>query len=162
MPPFLTDGKREFFSIRLARPTAFETPFSESYPCLLWDHSGEWSVAERSTLIASLLRTDCRYAVCGGISCEKWHDEIDLAFITTIPEAEQDARFMMTSWHTDKPPLEVAWFFAWNTDFDEHEFQRFLVIELGVDVTNTSLESIVSRAVTDSEAAVDELDERAG
>ena len=120
-----------------------------------------WSDVDRNALVSSLLQTSCRYAVCGGINCERWHDDIDLAFVTTVPDSEQDARFVTTTWHTDEPALEVAWFFAWNAGLED-EFRRFLVVEVGNDATHASLEVAVRRAVTESEAVLDELDQRAG
>ena len=68
----------------------------------------------------------------------------------------------MTSLHPGEPILEVAWFFAWNTSFDDHDFRHFLVVEVGKGDPEESLEMAVLRSVTESEAVVDELDQRAG
>ena len=113
----------------------FEPPFDGApYPCLLWDARGGRSIDELSRLSAALVASGVRYAVCGGVQCKRWHDAIDEAFISlSLDGAEYDARFVMTSWHTDKPADDVAFFFVNNTNFDAHEFTRFLVLQLGDD-----------------------------
>ncbi len=156
------DG-REYHRLALARPAAFATPFEpRPYPCLLWDHGGDWTPEERDALTRSVIATDCRYAVCGGAGCERWHDEIDESFIQMVPEKESDERFIITSWHTAQPPLEVAWYFAWNTNFEDHDFQKYLLLEIGIPRPDSDLVLAVTRSVTESERVVGELDESAG
>jgi hypothetical protein len=163
MPPFLVHEGREYYQLALARPASFERPFpSQPYPCLVWDHKGSWQDTDRDVFARALIASDCRYAVCGGVFCEQWHDKIDLVFVQTVPDGESDARFIMTTWHSGEPPLEVAWFFAWNTPFDDHDFAKFLVIELGEPLIPSAIVDSVTRAVTDSEGVIDELSPDAG
>ncbi len=163
MPPFLALHGREFYHLALERPGPFTLPFAPGpYPSLIWDHGGNWTDPEREAFVSALLLTDCRYAVCGGSECERWHDDIDLLFVRDVPEAESDARFMMTTWHTDEAALEVAWFFAWNTNFEQHDFRRFLVLELGLTAPSRLLTDAVGHAVTDPEGAIDEFSGDAG
>ena len=155
MQPFVRDASREFYALRLQRPAHFTPPFSPMpYPCLIWDAGGEWTSAERSQLVAALLDTDARYAVCGGAGCERWHDELDEMFIARYLDDQQAqaAHFLMTSWHSAESPEEVAFFFAYNTNFDAHEFTRFLVLCVGTDAQGTDrLTAAVSLAVQDPE-----------
>ncbi|MFN0138248.1 MAG: hypothetical protein ACKVS9_19260 [Phycisphaerae bacterium] len=158
MSPFLIHEQREYYRIGIDRPDEFELPFpAQAYPCLLWDHVGSWRSHDRAALARAILATDCRYAVCGGVTRSQWHDELDLAFVDTVPVDQSDARFMMTSWHTNESPLEVAWFFAMNTNFDDHDFTKFLVIELGMPERSTMILEAVVRAATDS-AGADEVE----
>jgi hypothetical protein len=91
-------------------------------------------VDELSRLSRARIACGIRYAVCGGVECERWHDAIDQAFIELDLEGEAyETRFVTTSWHTDEPPEEVAFFFIHNTNSDAHDFTRFLVLQLGGD-----------------------------
>lgn len=95
MQPFLVHDGREFYRLNLDRPGAYDLPFAPCpYPCLVWGHGDEWSEGDRDALVASLIGTDCRYAVCAGVSCEQWHDDIDLTFVATVPESP---RFLLES-----------------------------------------------------------------
>ena len=164
MPPFVTHEGKEFYHLALRKAADFALPFPPTpYVCLVWDHGAEWSTEERSALTTAVVASDCRYAVCGGTGCERWHDDFDETFLGLVPEAEQEERFLMTTWHTDEPPLEVAWFFAWNTYSDTEPFTRFLVLELGTaSQPATVLEPVVRRAVLECDAVIDELEAGAG
>ncbi len=69
---------------------------------------------------------------------------------------------MMTTWHTGESALEVAWFFAWNTNFEQHDFRTFLVLEIGLNAPSRSLTDAVIRAVNDPEEAINEFSGDAG
>jgi hypothetical protein len=79
-----------------------------------------------------------------------------MAYIEGVPEDQKEARFIMTTSHASEPPLEVAWFFVMNTNFDDHAFKRFLLLELGT--TDQSLERAIARVATDPEGTAFELD----
>jgi|GEM_PF-803249 len=115
--------------------TRFEPPFAgDPFPCLLWDTEGHRRPQELKELSTALIASNCRYGVCGGVDCERWHDALDAAYLAqNIPESEAEARFVMTTWHTEKPFDDVAFFFVHNTNFDEHDFKQFLVLQLGSD-----------------------------
>jgi hypothetical protein len=42
-----------------------------------------------------------------------------------------DAAHVMTTWHADESPDDVAFFFVLNTNFNEHDLKRFLVLHVG-------------------------------
>jgi hypothetical protein len=100
----------------------------------IWDTRDRRSPHELTALSGALVASGVRYAVCGGVDCKTWHDAVDLAFIQLDLHGEEyDSRFVMTSWHTDEPVDDVAFFFVLNTNFDTHDFTQFLVLQLGAD-----------------------------
>ena len=128
------DGKL-YGAITIETPGDLVSPFPGTlFPCMIWDHEGHFTELERSQVANKLLEAGCQYAVCGGMNCEAWHDTIDIAFFRRHgeePETVQDAAFVMTTWHKDESPDEVAFFFVVNTNFDGHDFSRFLVLHVG-------------------------------
>jgi hypothetical protein len=166
MQPFLRHAGREYYAITLERPRAFALPFAaKPYPILIWDNRGGWSEDERSGLLQAVLDTDSRYAVCGGISCEQWHDDLDQVFIMRYldDESARDNHFLMTTWHTDQSPEEVAFYFAHSTDSEQDDFKRFLVLYVGADISLARrLEAALTLAVRDPERFIDEHPEPAG
>jgi hypothetical protein len=128
-------GGRTFLEATIRRAREFNSPFpGVGFPCLIWDHGAGWADEDRLALAAALLASGCRYAVCGGDSCEAWHDSVDLAFVKAHgvnTEELPDADFVMTSWHEGESPDDVAFFFVLNTNFDEHDFRNFLVLHVG-------------------------------
>jgi hypothetical protein len=127
----------------------FAAPFGgESFPCLLWDHQGRSTSSDRSVLAKALLESGCRYAVCAGAACEAWHDAIDLAFVTAHlgdPEQVVDAVHVMTSWHQRESADDIAFFFVLNTNFDAHEFDRYLVLHLGTSAARSEVDAAVRK-----------------
>ena len=68
---------------------------------------------------------------------QQWHDSADQEFINlNLPEPEYSHRFLMTTWHTDESPEEVATYFV-NTVFPGEtsieEYSHFLVVQWGGD-----------------------------
>ena len=155
---------RTYDHIIVDRPITTITPLApQPYPCLLWDTRGDWSEAERDTVVAALLESDCRYVVSGGATCEQWHDEVDEAYIARTLEPETDERFVMTTWHTDESVEDVAFFFVWNTNFDEHDFRQFVVLQLGSDpAVAERLRRGVTIAVRNPEELISEDPDPAG
>ena len=127
----------------------FAAPFGgESFPCLLWDHQGRSISSDRSTLAKALLESGCRYAVCAGADCEAWHDAIDLAFVAahlSDPEDVVDAVHVMTTWHEGESADDIAFFFVLNTNFDAHDFDRYLVLHLGTSATRSEVDAAVRK-----------------
>ena len=150
----------------LEQPGTYALPFARApYPCLIWNTGGGWSEDQRSDLVQAILDTDARYAVCGGVDCEQWHDDLDQAFIQRYlgDEAAQNEHFLMTTWHTAESPEEVAFYFVHNTDFDHHEFKRLLLVVLGADsAVAERLQGALALAEQDPERFVDEHPEPAG
>jgi hypothetical protein len=153
MTPFFVQGGRRFFCQTIIRPVDFVVPFGgETYPCLLWVHTPSFAPEDRYVLADLVTESGCRYAVCAGNECEALHDDIDSAYIQPFtqqdPEAE-DRALMMTTWHEGESPDEVAEFFVWNTNFDEHDFRDYLVLHVGGMIQDQEvLNQAVIRAAT--------------
>jgi hypothetical protein len=143
------DG-REYWLQVLGATADFQPPFAGApYPVLLWDTAGDRSLEDLATLAAALIDSGVRNAVCGGRECERWHDALDTAFLAQgLSGEEYESRFVMTSWHTDESPDDVAFFFVWNTNFDDHDFRRFLVVQLGAnwEVTQDLRRAVVEQS----------------
>lgn len=140
------DGK-VYGAITVEVPGDFEAPFVGAlFPCLVWDHSGRFSETDRSAVARALLDAGCRYAVCGGQRCEAWEAAVDVEFVTRHADASQealDAAHVMTTSHRGESPDDVAFFFVLNTNFDEHAFERYLVLHIGTGPAEHALEAAV-------------------
>ncbi len=140
---------RVYVRVTIDRPEALASPFSgDLFPCLIWDHDGRFTDAARVAVAKGLLEAGCRYAVCGGRNCEAWHDAVDAVFVAAHlgePENVQNAAFVMTSWHKGEGPDEVAFFFVLNTDFDDHDFKRYLVLHVGTGPAEDEVDAAVRK-----------------
>ena len=130
-------NNKSFVAATIEAPREFVAPFGgDAFPCLLWDHQGGSTPSDPATLAKALLNSGCRYAVCGGTDCEAWHDAIDVEFVAAhLDDSEDaiDAVHVMTSWHDRESPDDVAFFFMFNTNFDAHDFDRYLVLHFGTE-----------------------------
>jgi hypothetical protein len=125
-------GSRHFEFAELPDPGRAKLAVTDPFPCLVWDTRGEWTDAQRDALCEQLVAAGCRYLVCGGESCEKWHDWMDQAFLELeLKYGEGAVPFVMTTWHDGEAMEEVAFFLFSCTDFEEHEFMRYLILVLG-------------------------------
>lgn len=142
-------NEKSYIATTIGAPHEFVAPFGDGpFPCLLWDHHGGFTASDRSALAKALLNSGCRYAVCGGRDCEAWHDAIDLEFATAHlddPEEVIDAAHVMTSWHDRESPDDVAFFFVLNTNFDAHDFSRYLVLHLWTGAAQAEVDEAVRR-----------------
>ena len=134
-------------TVTINTPGDFTPPFADTlFPCLIWDHEGRFTDAERSVISKTLIEAGCRYAVCGGKNCEAWHDAVDAEDINRHRDDSCDVReneLVMTTWHDGESPDDVAYFFVLNTDFADHQFQRYLVLHVG----NSEATKLVDAAV---------------
>jgi hypothetical protein len=124
-------------------------PFQDTaFACLIWDHDGRSSDAVRSAAAKSLLEAGCRYAVCAGINSEAWHDTVDAEGVMAQLHGGGDARkptLVMTTWHDGEQPDDVAHFFVLNTDFDEVDFTRYLVLHVGIGPERERVDAAVRK-----------------
>ena len=140
---------RTYAATTIRHPSDFASPFSEGlFPCLVWDHQGRFDKAQQRDVAKALLDAGCRYAVCGGKECEAWHDSFDWEFVERhLNDADEvrEAEHIMTTWHEGETPDEVAFFFVCNTNFDDHDFTRYLVLHIGADETNDDVDAAIRR-----------------
>ena len=98
----------------------------------------------RSELARRLVRSDCRYAVCGGVDASRWEADFDVA-CTDPAFNPTDERFVMTTSHGNDAD-DAAFFFANCTSFDEHDFRDHLILVVAGDVeTEQRLLDLVER-----------------
>jgi len=99
-------------AVAIDGPGDFASPFHGAlFPCLIRDHDGHFTDAERSAVARALLEAGCRHAVCGGESCEAWHDAVDREFIQLHPDDPDEvceAAHVMTTWHDGGRPADGA------------------------------------------------------
>jgi hypothetical protein len=133
MERIASDRRRAFFLRAMEPDEELGSPFDGAYPALVWA-TRPTSAAQKRRLAEALIATGCRYVVCGGVECPAWEHAADLAYIQQdLPEPIADERFVMTTSHRGEPEGEVAFFFANNTNFDAHDFTRYLVLLIGDD-----------------------------
>ena len=142
-------GGKAYYAITINRGDAFVSPLAAfPFPCLIWDHDSHCSQDQRVDITKALLASGCRYVVCGGTECEAWHDTVDLEWVREHldePDDVQAAAHVMTTWHNSETPDEVAFFFVMNTNFDQHDFTRFLVVHIGSGATVGELNGAVRK-----------------
>lgn len=147
---------RIYASLTIERPEEFVTPFPGSlFPCLIWDHRGDFSPAQIAAVAGALLDAGCRYAVCGGKRCEAWHDAIDVVFVERHlddPEERRESMNLMTTWHDGEGPDDVATFFVLSTNFQDHHFTRYLVLHVGAGEQKSEVDSAVRKYVVGEHA----------
>ena len=140
---------KTYVATTIEAPRQFAVPFGgESFPCLLWDHQGRSTSSDRSALSKALLASGCRYAVCAGADCEAWHDAIDMEFVRAHlddPEHVVDEVHVMTTWHERESANDIAFFFVLNTNFDAHDFDRYLVLHIGASAARSEVEAAVRK-----------------
>ncbi len=148
------DG-RIFGAMTIQSPDGFTCPFSDVlYPCLIWDHEGNLSGDERYLLARKLIDSGCRYAVCGGKHFKVWHDTIHWAYIDLSlgDNEEDDSNLVMTSWHEDESPDDVARYFVTCTDFPQYNFKNYLVLHIGDSLSHLVLNEFVRENALSKEA----------
>ena len=147
---------RIYGAIAIDVPGDFVSPFTGAlFPCLIWDHDGRFAEDQRAVVVTGLLQAGCRYAVCGGQNCEAWHDAVDAEFVRQHLSDLDDCLesvHVMTSWHADENPDDVAFFFVLNTNFDYHDFVRYLVLHVGDGETKEAVDAAVRQYALHKEA----------
>ena len=128
------EGKR-FYSLNISSVGPLSIGSDEPFVCLLWDHGGlGGQEPEHVAFARALIQSGCRYSVSAGKSCENWEAAFDLAWVeeyVDVTAEQQERDHVMTSSHEGEEPDAVAFFFVMNTCFDDHDFQRYVVIHLG-------------------------------
>lgn len=130
-------------------PDDFASPFCDAlFPSLIWDHDGRYTDAARSAIAKTLLEAGCRYAVCSGKDCDAWHIAVDMAFVETHlndPDEVRDSVHVMTTSHDGESPDDVAFFLVLCTNFDDHEFRRYLVLHVGSGPAKAQVDAAVRK-----------------
>jgi len=126
-------------AIAIDGPEGFTPPFSDvMFPCLIWDNDGHFTDAQRSAVARILLEVGCRYVVCGGENCDAWHIAGDTEFVQQHLDDTEELRetvHVMTTSFPDESPDDMAFFFVFYTNFDDHDFKRYLVLHIGFGIS---------------------------
>ncbi|HEU4882907.1 MAG TPA: hypothetical protein VFT45_11690 [Longimicrobium sp.] len=134
MQQIASDSHRAFF-LRVLEAGEDPAPAfaGEPYPALVWA-TRRTSDEEKQRIAQALIASGCRYVVCAGVESAAWENAADRAFIEQdLPEPLYDEHFVMTTSHSGQPVDDIAFFFVHNTNFDEHDFTRYLVLMIGAD-----------------------------
>ena len=145
-----------YCAIAIDRPSDVVSPFPGIvFPCMIWDHEGGFGEVQRTEVAKRLLEANCRYVVCGGLNSEEWHNVVDMEFVRqhlNDPVDTLDAVHVMTTGHEGESPDDVAFFFVLNTNFDEHNFERYLVLHVGDGKQKGEVDAAVRRYALGKEA----------
>jgi len=135
MREILKHQEKAYYADSASATEVPQPPFAGAlFPCLIWDHVGGSDTASKKAFAQALIRGGCRYAVCAGTDAQSWHDAFDLAreeVSRGMSEEAADREFVMTSWHDRESVEDTAFFFAFNTVFDDHDFTKYLVVHFG-------------------------------
>jgi len=125
---------RKFLYSRITSASALRAEMHGQYPALVWNTMPGVKTEEIASVMQRLIVNGCRYIVAAGTECERWHDIADEQFLAQFPtEPERDANFVMTSWHAGESPEDVLLFLVYGTNFEEHDFTEFFVLQFGED-----------------------------
>ena len=137
MEHLLTSSRgQDVFHSCLTSPYSLDRPpfAGADFVVLIINNDPDISADDQYALSLALVRAGCRYAVCIGHNCSTWDDSIDYANMEVDPELT-DAKFVMTTWHENDTPDQIANFFLNCTTFDDNVFTNFLILSVGPNGT---------------------------
>ena len=119
--------------VNLQQDEPFQSPCpDEEFAALIAVYDNGVTDNSRNKISDALINQGCRYGVCFGFECSIWDDAIDWAFMATDPDfSPPDERFVMTTWHEDKPLEDAVFDFLKLTIFDNFKPRNFVVLMLG-------------------------------
>jgi hypothetical protein len=116
-----------------------------AYVGVIWALDNTFDQAARMQIGRDLIQSGCRYIVCGGVECEQWHDDADLAQGDLDRTFSGNMPFVMTTWHEREPLEEVLWFANYCTAFEDYDFKCILVLVIGDDPFHQSTIEVTVR-----------------
>jgi len=139
--------RRKFLYSRITSASALHPEMDGHYPALVWNTTPGVKTEEIASVMRRLIANGCRYIVAAGAECERWHDIADEQFFAQFPtEPERDANVVMTSWHAGESPEDVILFLVYGTNFEEHDFKEYLVLQFGDDdMVESQLNAAIAR-----------------
>jgi hypothetical protein len=126
-------GNKEVWLLQLDKPYNLESTFvGIDYVCILFNNDQNISNQEQNRISEQLVRSGCKYAVCAGFNCSSWDDSVDWAYLATDDDYDPpDETLVMTSWHEKESISEVIFFGLNGTNFDDHNFEKYLILFVG-------------------------------
>lgn len=89
--------------------------------------SSEWQALVSTWLVQS----GCLYMMAWGNSCSSWDDSVDMANLEEFKFGQiPEDRFVMTTWHTDKPLADVFFFSKNNAFHPTMELERTVILHI--------------------------------
>src|SRR3546814_7111478 len=89
--------------------------------------TAEW----RSLVSAWLVKSGCLYMMAWGPDCSLWDDSVDYANLDEFEYGDiPDDRFVMTTWHNNKPLEEVLWFCEHTAHHPAVDLHRKILIHI--------------------------------
>ena len=136
MDGIITQYRRRVVLYKLSNPDNLLKSFDgEHFVAILWATDNTFGQKDRMQVAAALIQSGCRYIVCGGVDCEQWHDDADLAWVGLDLDSSGNTPHVMTTWHTNEATEDVIWFAKNNPTFGEHDFKSLLVLVVGEDAS---------------------------
>jgi hypothetical protein len=126
-------GDKRLWLLELDRPYRFVSPFDgDEFAVLIGAQDPTITPHEQMALSDQVVQQGCRYALAMGINASSWDTSLDLAYILNDPLLDPpEHRCLMTTWHDDEPPEDVAEWLILNTSFDDFVPVNFLILSLG-------------------------------
>ncbi|MDP3208910.1 MAG: hypothetical protein Q8M65_07160 [Rhodoglobus sp.] len=156
MRVLVEQGGKTYVAMAVDAAGDFVSPFPGTlFPCMIWDHDGRFTEAQRTEVARQLLQAGCRYAVCGGQNCDAWHASVDVEFVrqrVDDPDEAFDDVHVMTTSHAYESPDDVAFFFVSNTNFGDHDFERYLLLHVGEGQAREEVDAAVRRYALNEDA----------
>lgn len=137
-------GQKQIFSLNYDQVNELEMPFGlKPFVCVIWNNNPEFV---STFLVEKLLKSNCKYFVCAGIDCdllEETIDEIDVK--RNIDNNKSKVEYVMTTSHKDEDLNEVIDFALNCTNFDNYEFDKYLIIQIGEKFTEKDIQEIIQK-----------------
>ncbi|SFU85243.1 hypothetical protein SAMN05216350_106194 [Polaromonas sp. YR568] len=87
-----------------------------------------------------LVRSGCLYMMAWGLNCSSWDDSVDVANIEQFEPANiPEDKFVMTTWHADKPLSEAFWFSKNCASHPVVKLDRIVVIHIAAEAREKEL-----------------------
>jgi hypothetical protein len=68
------------------------------------------------------------------------------------PDEVREATHVMTTSHDGESPDDVAFFFVLSTNFDDHDFSRYLVLHIGSGPVKAQVDAAVRKYALNEES----------
>ena len=129
------DGK-EIWYHQIERPFVLVPPFpGQRYVAIVFANDESVTDEERRTLTRSLFATGCRYGVFAGHASSEWELALDMAYMESDPDYDPpEEDFTMTTSYGGESINDVLFFGLMCTSFGSHDFDRFLILSVGLRV----------------------------
>ena len=116
-------------------PPGSEPPTIEHMPCRMVvvveaEVSAEW----QSKISDWIVESGCLFMMAWGKDCSSWDDSVDHANLAVFDYGDiPDDRFVMTTWHDDKPLAETFWFCKYAAHHPDVALPTACIVHISTD-----------------------------